>query len=178
LSGYFKTSKSNQGSEFMENTVYVPKEKVEDILKYGFQAMPERNLTKKTCERFGVRAGLSEEDRKVAREVMRQQSIDAGRNGRATELTGATVSDAKSTILKNINDQLQSNSIFEYSNRNKKYKNEEYVQNLIKRYGVLINNDILMAGPAAKTADVQDKITNKRLQQMINQFKKDSTIAE
>jgi len=62
LSGYFKVNKSNQGSEFMENTTYVPKEKVEDILKYGFQAMPERNLTKKTCERFGVRAGVSEED--------------------------------------------------------------------------------------------------------------------
>jgi len=46
----------------MENTTYVPKEKVEDILKYSFQAMPERNLTKKTCERFGVRAGVSEED--------------------------------------------------------------------------------------------------------------------
>lgn len=132
------------------------------------------NLYKLSAEdRIKMYAGLSEEDRKVAREVMRQQSIDAGRNGRTTELTGATVSDAKSTILKNINDQLQSNSIFEYSNRNKKYKNEEYVQNLIKRYGVLINNDILMAGPAAKTADVQDKITNKRLQQMINQFKKD-----
>jgi hypothetical protein len=132
------------------------------------------NLYKLSAEdRIKMYAGLSEEDRKVAREVMRQQSIDAGRNGRATELTGATVSDAKSTILKNINDQLQSNSIFEYSNRNKKYKNEEYVQNLIKQYGVLINNDILMAGPAAKTADVQDKITNKRLQQMINQFKKD-----
>lgn len=41
---------------------YVPKEKVEDVLKYSFEDIPERNITKKTCERFGVRAGLSETD--------------------------------------------------------------------------------------------------------------------
>lgn len=63
MSGYFKTSKAvNDGKEFMEDTKYTPKEKVEDVLKYGFADMPDRNVTKKTCERFGVRAGLSEED--------------------------------------------------------------------------------------------------------------------
>lgn len=60
MSGYFKTSKAiNDGKEFMD---YVPKEKVEDVLKYGFEEIPDRNITKKTCERFGVRAGLSEAD--------------------------------------------------------------------------------------------------------------------
>ena len=134
----------------------------------------EGNLYKLSAEdRIKMYSGLSEEDRKSAREVMRQQSIDAGRSGANSELTGATVSSAKSTILKNINEQLESNPIFEYNTRQKKYKNEEYVQSMIKKYGAIINNDILMAGPAAKNADVQDKITNKRLQQMVNQFKKD-----
>lgn len=59
MSGYFKTSKGNQS---MENNTFIPKEKLEDVLKYGFKAMPDRNITKKTCERFGVRAGLSESD--------------------------------------------------------------------------------------------------------------------
>lgn len=61
MSGYFKTSKANNEGKFMQDN-YVPKEKVEDVLKYSFEDIPERNITKKTCERFGVRAGLSETD--------------------------------------------------------------------------------------------------------------------
>jgi KaiC/GvpD/RAD55 family RecA-like ATPase len=56
--GYFKAGK---GAEFMENT---SKEKVEDIAKYPFKACKERGISKETCERFGIRAGLSEEDGK------------------------------------------------------------------------------------------------------------------
>jgi hypothetical protein len=57
--GYFKAGK---GTEFMENT---SKEKVEDISKYPFLACKERGITKETCERFGIRAGLSQEDGKT-----------------------------------------------------------------------------------------------------------------
>lgn len=125
-------------------------------------------------DKIKMYSGLSEDDRRIAREVMRQQSIDAGRSGNKTsELSGATASRAKTIILDNINEQIQSNPMFQYNTKNKKYKNEEYVQNMLKQYGAIINNDILMAGPAAFKAEIQDKITNKRLQQMINQFKKD-----
>lgn len=41
------------------------KEKVEDILKYPFVAAEDRNIRKEICEKFGVRAGLSEKDGKT-----------------------------------------------------------------------------------------------------------------
>ena len=41
---------------------YVPKETVAEISKYPFKAIESRGLTKATCERFGVRVGLNEED--------------------------------------------------------------------------------------------------------------------
>ena len=56
---YFKAGKTNKGTEFME---VQNKETVEDIQKYPFQDAPERGITKATCKRFGIRAGLSETD--------------------------------------------------------------------------------------------------------------------
>lgn len=41
------------------------KEKVEDILKYPFVAAEDRGIRKEICEKFGIRAGLSEEDGKT-----------------------------------------------------------------------------------------------------------------
>ena len=57
--GYFKAGKQQEGSEFME---FLNKEKVEDILKYPFCKAEDRGIRKETCEKFGVRAGLSESD--------------------------------------------------------------------------------------------------------------------
>lgn len=42
-----------------------PEETVQDILKYPFADVPERGIRKATCERFGIRAGLSERDGKT-----------------------------------------------------------------------------------------------------------------
>jgi archaellum biogenesis ATPase FlaH len=41
---------------------YVPKETLADIGEYPFKDIPSRNITKETCEKFGVRAGISETD--------------------------------------------------------------------------------------------------------------------
>ena len=60
MSYEFKVKKT--GSEM--NEVYV-KEKVEDVLKYKFIENKERKITKETCERFGVRASVSEVDGKT-----------------------------------------------------------------------------------------------------------------
>ena len=43
---------------------YVPKETLKDIEGYPFKDIPSRNITKETCEKFGVRAGISETDGK------------------------------------------------------------------------------------------------------------------
>lgn len=40
-------------------------ETVADVEKYPFKACPDRGISKETCERFGVRAGLSEKDGKT-----------------------------------------------------------------------------------------------------------------
>ena len=56
----YKVKKS--GSEM--NEVYV-KETVKEIQGYGFADNKERNITKATCERFGVRAALSDKDGKT-----------------------------------------------------------------------------------------------------------------
>ena len=58
--GYFKAGKFNTEKDSSMNEI--TKEKIEDILQYPFKAAPERGITKDTCERFGIRAGLSEED--------------------------------------------------------------------------------------------------------------------
>lgn len=57
--GYFKAGK---GKDMQHE---VAKEKVEDVLKYPFIDNKERNVTKTTCERYGIRAGLSEADGKT-----------------------------------------------------------------------------------------------------------------
>ena len=44
---------------------FLSKEKVEDILKYPFCKAEDRNITQETCEKFGVRSGLSELDGKT-----------------------------------------------------------------------------------------------------------------
>jgi len=46
-------------------STYIPKETLKDVLNYPFMAMPSRNITKETCEKFGVRAGVSELDGKT-----------------------------------------------------------------------------------------------------------------
>lgn len=40
-------------------------ETVADVQKFPFKSFPERGISKETCERFGVRAGLSEKDGKT-----------------------------------------------------------------------------------------------------------------
>jgi archaellum biogenesis ATPase FlaH len=40
-------------------------ETVDQVLKYPFKDVPERNISKTTCERFGIRAGVSEKDGKT-----------------------------------------------------------------------------------------------------------------
>lgn len=57
--GYEKGKKMAQQKE-----EYVPKETVKDVLTYPFKDIPGRNITKATCEKFGVRAGISETDGK------------------------------------------------------------------------------------------------------------------
>lgn len=57
--GYFKAGKGNK--EMHE----VAKEKVEDVLKYPFVEAKDRGVRKETCERFGIRAALSEKDGKT-----------------------------------------------------------------------------------------------------------------
>jgi len=54
--------KVKDGKELSE---FVNKEKVEDIAKYPFVENKERNISKETCERFGVRASVSEADGKT-----------------------------------------------------------------------------------------------------------------
>ena len=44
---------------------YVPKETVKDVLEYPFRGLESRGVRKDTCEKFGVRAGISETDGKT-----------------------------------------------------------------------------------------------------------------
>lgn len=58
---YFKADKGNKMA--IENTnEFVSKETVEDVLKLPFVAAKDRNVSKETCEKFGVRAALSVKD--------------------------------------------------------------------------------------------------------------------
>lgn len=63
MSGYWKTNKGDEMSEAGEK--YVPKETVKDVLTYPFMDIPERGLTKETCELFGIRTALSPTDGKT-----------------------------------------------------------------------------------------------------------------
>ena len=56
--GYFKAGKEKE--EYVDN-----KETVKDISKYPFVDAKDRKVTKATCEKFGIRAGLSEKDGKT-----------------------------------------------------------------------------------------------------------------
>lgn len=58
--GYFKAGK---GKEFMENNNdNFNKEKLEDVMKYPFVKAKDRGIRKEICEKFGIRAALSQED--------------------------------------------------------------------------------------------------------------------
>lgn len=48
--------------EMSEMNEYTPRETVAEINEFPFMAMPERKLTKETCERFGVRAAVNVKD--------------------------------------------------------------------------------------------------------------------
>lgn len=58
--GYWQ--KINERSEVQKTT---PKETVKEVLKYPFVEAKDRKVSKETCERFGIRAGLSEKDGKT-----------------------------------------------------------------------------------------------------------------
>ena len=55
--GYFK--KGSKGYKDMEIT---SKETVAEVLKYPFVDAEDRGIRKEICEKFGIRAGLSEKD--------------------------------------------------------------------------------------------------------------------
>lgn len=48
-----------------ENNVVEPKESVQDVLELPFRGNQERGVTRQTCEKFGVRAAVSEKDGKT-----------------------------------------------------------------------------------------------------------------
>ena len=56
--GYWKA-----GSK--EDKKTMAKETVKDVLTYPFTDIPERNIRKETCEKFGIRVALDEEDGKT-----------------------------------------------------------------------------------------------------------------
>lgn len=45
--------------------VYVPKETLKDVSSYPFRDVESRGIRKETCEKFGVRSGISESDGKT-----------------------------------------------------------------------------------------------------------------
>lgn len=55
--------KFKKGAE--EKNVVEPKETVQDVLELPFRGNLERGVTKQTCEKFGVRASVSEKDGKT-----------------------------------------------------------------------------------------------------------------
>lgn len=48
---------------------YVPKETLKEVSEYPFKDIESRGIRKETCERFGVRVGVSEEDGKTIEAV-------------------------------------------------------------------------------------------------------------
>ncbi len=44
---------------------FEPKEKVQDVLKYPFVDATDRGVRKEICEKFGIRASLSQQDGKT-----------------------------------------------------------------------------------------------------------------
>lgn len=55
--GYEKT-----GKKMAIKDEFVPKETLKDVLELPFAAVPSRGISKATCEKFGVRAALSQQD--------------------------------------------------------------------------------------------------------------------
>lgn len=51
--------------DMAEYNEYTPKETVQEVLTYGFHEVPERNISKETMKKFGVRVSLSQEDGKT-----------------------------------------------------------------------------------------------------------------
>ncbi len=51
-----------KGKMNTKKEVYVPKETLKDVQSYPFKAIESRNISKTTCEKFGVRVALSQED--------------------------------------------------------------------------------------------------------------------
>jgi archaellum biogenesis ATPase FlaH len=52
-----------QGKSYMsEKPEYVPKETVKDVEGYVYRDIPERGISKATCQKFGVKVGISETD--------------------------------------------------------------------------------------------------------------------
>lgn len=56
--GYYKNYKSKGKFEYEQRA----KETVQEVLRYPILEIAERGVSKETCERFGVRSGLSTED--------------------------------------------------------------------------------------------------------------------
>lgn len=56
--GYYKNYKSKGKFEYKQQA----KETVQEVLRYPILEISERGISKETCERFGVRSGLSTED--------------------------------------------------------------------------------------------------------------------
>lgn len=59
--GYEKGSRVSK----QQDEKFVPKETLKDVMEYPFRDIEGRNIRKSTCERFGVRAGVSESDGKT-----------------------------------------------------------------------------------------------------------------
>lgn len=57
--GYWK----GEGDSMKDNDEkYVPKETLQEVMKYPFKDVPTRGIRKETCEKFGVRVSLDEAD--------------------------------------------------------------------------------------------------------------------
>ena len=55
-----------KGSKYMkQQEQFVPKETLKEVLEYPFRGLESRGVRKDTCEKFGVRAGVSEVDGKT-----------------------------------------------------------------------------------------------------------------
>lgn len=59
MAGYWKAGKSKENGVNVSN---VNTEKLEDVLKYPFVEAKDRGIRKEVCERFGVRAAVSQKD--------------------------------------------------------------------------------------------------------------------
>lgn len=56
--GYWK----GEGDSMKGDEKYVPKETLQEVMKYPFKDVPTRGIRKETCEKFGVRVSVDETD--------------------------------------------------------------------------------------------------------------------